>query len=104
MHIPIEQQQWLTDLMQSNIPIDSDVYRGMPLGIIEGPTFENGVKVFFMVIKSEMAEVYNILAAPTFKDGKAYGSGIDFDDKEDFWLYHNLIFEAHGDTYQILLK
>lgn len=103
MLISEAQQQWFTDLMQANIAIDPNVYRGMPLALMAGPTFENGVSVFFMIFKSDSHDVYNILAAPTFKQGKAYGSGIDMDDYQDFWLFNDLIFQVKEDTYKVIV-
>ena len=101
MRISLAEQQWFTDLMQSNIAIDPDVYRGMPLAHLSGPVFENGVYVQFMIFKSDDSDIYNILAAPTFRAGYAYGSGIDLDDREDFWIYNDLVFVSKDDLYII---
>lgn len=95
-----DRMQYVTDLMQVNIPTP-DVAAGAPIVIVEVPPFENGLRAMFMVLRSDNPD-FNILNGSVFHpNGRAVeGIPIDCSDMEDFDL-RSMDFEIGNDEYVI---
>jgi hypothetical protein len=95
-----ERMQYVTDLMQVNIPTP-DVGIWAPIVIVDIPPFQNELRAMFMVQRSDNAD-YNLLTGSVLRpDGRAVeGSPIDCSDMEDFDL-RSLNFEIGDDQYTI---